>query len=89
MTARDSLSADTEPEPVEPSGRVASAGEILEAVVSEAKDEVGSSVGSDEPAEYGYDYALADERAVCALKKILEGEGFDFDPDFEPRAAPS
>jgi hypothetical protein len=70
-------------------GIVASAGEILEAVVSEENEEVGSSVGSDEPAEYGYDYALADERAVNALRKVVEREGFAFEPDFEPRAAPS
>jgi hypothetical protein len=69
-------------------GGLVSAGEILESVVSHTGEEIGSSVGGEEAAEYGYDYALADERAVNALRRVLKQQGFDLDEQFAPRSAP-
>ena len=67
------------------SGRIPTAGEMLEAAVAEARDgDVGSFVGRDEPSEYSYDYALADQRAVDALRRVLEAEGAELDPAFQP-----
>jgi hypothetical protein len=85
MTPENGKSANGDVPKVERDANLASAGEILEAVVAQSDEEVGSSVGADEAAEYGYDYAVADARAVNALRRVVTKEGFEFDEDFAPR----
>jgi hypothetical protein len=50
----------------------------------QSHEDIGSFAAPDEPVEYGYDYALADERAVATLRRVLEAEGVELDPAFQP-----
>lgn len=50
----------------------------------QSRENIGSFAAPDEPVEYGYDYALADERAMATLRRVLEAEGVELDPAFQP-----
>jgi hypothetical protein len=64
---------------------IPTAGEMVAAAfASEEGVTLGSFVARDEPSEYGYNHAVADERAVATLKQVLKAEGGEFDPSFEP-----
>jgi hypothetical protein len=62
------------------------AGEMVAGAVAADKheQEIGSFAARDEPAEYGYDYALADQRALATLQRVLAAEGASLDPAFQP-----
>jgi hypothetical protein len=66
---------------------VPSAGEMLEGAIP-AGDPVGVYVGRDEPAEFSYDYAEADRRALNVLKRVASSEKVKLDPDLVQAASP-
>ena len=67
------------------SDSVPSAGDLLQAGIAD-REEVVSFVGRDEPAEFSYDYAEADRRAVEALRRVATSEGARLTREVESEA---